>query len=1185
MFNNIAKNDQRRFVSTLALLLTVTVAIFGFGTASAAIGDITTIAGTGVIGYAGDNGPATDAQFFLPFDVEVDANGNIFVADSINAIIRKIDVNTGIITTFAGVPLMVSTLGDGEPATVANLNTPMYLTVDGNGNLLISDAGNHRIRRVDAVTGIITTVAGTGNNGHNGDGGLATEADLSAPRGIAVDSQGNLFIAESGGRIRKVDATTGIITTAVGTGVAGYSGDGGPAQNAQIGNIFFTLTIDSSDALVFADVENRRIRRVDPTTGNINTIAGTGVQGVAGDGGSALDAQFMEPSSVVYDTHGNLLIADMANFRIRKVDAATGIITTVAGNGTKGYSGDNGPALNAQMDKITALTVDNLGNLVIAGSNNGVVRQLQFVDKPRLAIPDSIINVSDGLTFTVPISLATNGHNMPSTGFSINYDQSCLVFNETDTDNDGLFDAVQNTPAGFQVVSVHNTADVDGELDIALYYPLSPPVSLSDGIIINLEFIVDDGCVVTDGSFLNTVIDFSSNPAPSFSNASGRDITGTATGATIPLSFNQAPTDIFIDGSLSGTAVNENEPVGTVIGSLSSVDVNSQDVHTYSLTGGDVSAFSINGTALETAALFDYEAKNSYTISITTDDGHGKTFEKAFTITISDVNEAPTNIDLSNAAIDENQPVGTAVGTLNTTDEDVTDLHTYRLTGGDVSAFTIADTLLETAAIFDYEVKSSYTISITTDDGRGKTFEKAFTITISDVNEAPTNISLSSAAIDENQPVGTPVGTLTTTDEDLADFHNYTIVGGDVSAFTVNDDLVSTAAIFNHEVKASYAITVRSTDHGDSSVDIGFTILVNDINDAPVAVNDPADPINAPIIAIGGIEKWIVVNSNDTDEDQLDSLTVNSVTNGTHGTTTNQVDYIAYTSTDPTFNGTDTFTYEITDNNTAGSPNGALTDTASVEVAIVANNPRGDCNSSGNTGIADVVAIVLELFDGDSDTRWWEIYQSGYAGSPLGCDANATQTVSFADIACTVLVFFGDNACTTPVARAASVAPATLSAENAAIQGRTVTVPVHLTSRGSDIGAIGFSLDFDNSQFRFDETDADGNGLPDAVRFNVSNQLTQFAQFNADTNQVDIAVYGLSLPLKAMSDGVMATVELHLLDDVVASSDTQITLVNGSAGTTGGHDVMVDLVGGLVNTNGVSGTDQVNRVFLPLLLK
>ncbi|MEM7533433.1 MAG: cadherin domain-containing protein, partial [Chloroflexota bacterium] len=907
MFNHIAQGDQRRFVSTLALVLTVTVAIFGFGTASAAIGDITTIAGSGVIGYAGDNGPAINAQLSTPFDVEVDVNGNVFIADTSNHVIRKIDVNTGIITTIAGVPNTTTALGDGGSATEANLNSPMYLTFDSGGNLFITDYSNYRIRRVDAVTGVIKTVAGTGTNLHRGDGDLAVNANLYSPAGIAVDSQGNLFIADTGSRIRKVDATTGIITTVVGTGVTGYSGDGGPAKDAKIGHSIYALNIDNNDALVFADAVNNRIRRVDPVTGIITTIAGTGAAGFAGDDGLAVNAQLSEPNSVAYDANDNLFIADYLNYRIRKVDAATGIITTIAGNGTQGYSGDNGPATNAQLDFITALTVDNQGNLLIVDAINSVVRKVQLVAEPTstgpsLAMPNSIINVSDGLTFTVPVSLTTNGSNMPSTGFSINYDQACVFFNEVDVDNDGLFDAIQNTPAGFTVIANHDRADGDGELDIAMYYPISPTVSLSDGVIVNIELGVDDGCVVTDGSFLNTLVNFSSNPAPEFSDANGGDIAGTATGATIPLSFNQAPTDI----GLSGTAVNENEPVGTVIGSLSSVDVNTQDVHSYSLTGGDVASFAINGTALETAAVFDYEVKNSYIISITTDDGRGKTFEKAFTITISDVNEAPTNIDLSNAAIDENQPVGTAVGTLDTTDEDVADLHTYSLTGGDVSAFTIADTMLETAAIFDYEVKNSYTISITTDDGRGKTFEKAFTITISDVNDAPTNISLSSTAVDENQPVGTVVGTLTTTDEDLVDFHNYTIVGGDVSAFTINDDLVSTTAIFNHEVKASYAITVRSTDHSNGRVDIGFTILVNNINDAPVAVNDPADPINAPIIAIGGIEKWIVVNSNDTDEDQLDSLTVNSVTNGTHGTTTNQVDYIAYTSTDPTFNGTDT---------------------------------------------------------------------------------------------------------------------------------------------------------------------------------------------------------------------------------------------------------------------------------------
>ena len=213
------------------------------------------------------------------------------------------------------------------PPPPHNLNSPSGVTVDGAGNLYIADTNNHRIRKVD-TSGVITTVAGTGVSGYSGDDGLATAAQLNNPYGVTVDGAGNLYIADrSNHRIRKVD-TSGVITTVAGTGAYGYSGDDGTAITAQL-NFPYGVTIDSIGNLYIADSFNHRIRKVD-TSGVITTVAGTGAQGNSGDGGAATAAQLNSPSNVTVDSAGNLYIADTNNHRIRKVDTS-GVITTVSG--------------------------------------------------------------------------------------------------------------------------------------------------------------------------------------------------------------------------------------------------------------------------------------------------------------------------------------------------------------------------------------------------------------------------------------------------------------------------------------------------------------------------------------------------------------------------------------------------------------------------------------------------------------------------------------------------------------------------------------------------------------------------------------------------------------------------------------------------------------------------------------
>jgi sugar lactone lactonase YvrE len=335
-------------------------------------GVITTVAGmgSGVPGGLGDGGAATSAQLYYPQGVAVDGLGSFYIADTSNFRVRRVDF-TGIITTVAGsgVPFF---LGNGGAATSAQLSLLSGVAVGGLGDLYIADTFNNMIRRVDSA-GVITTVAGTGAYGFSGDGGAATSAQLAYPFGVAVDGLGSLYIADGfNHRIRKVDSA-GVITTVAGTGVLGFSGDGGAATSAQL-NYPFDVALDGLGTLYIADTKNHCIRRVD-TAGVITTVAGTGVLGFSGDGGAATSAQLHSPYSVAVDGLGNLFIADGDNERIRRVDTA-GVITTVAGTGTPGFTGDGGAATNAELDSPLGVTVDGLGRVYIGDRDNHVVRRI-----------------------------------------------------------------------------------------------------------------------------------------------------------------------------------------------------------------------------------------------------------------------------------------------------------------------------------------------------------------------------------------------------------------------------------------------------------------------------------------------------------------------------------------------------------------------------------------------------------------------------------------------------------------------------------------------------------------------------------------------------------------------------------------------------------------------------------------
>jgi hypothetical protein len=291
-------------------------------------GTITTVAGNGTTGYSGDGGAATGAQLSTPTGIAFDGGGNMFIADFSNNVIRRVDASTALIGTIAGTGV-AGFSGDGGPGTAAQLNGPTHVVFDRTVNLYITDANNERIRKVDAVTDQIVTIAGTGIAGFSGDGGAATSAQLNFPDGVALDTDGNVFIGDAlNNRVREVTIATGDITTVAGNGVGGYSGDGGPATNAEL-NFPSRPFVDTAGDIYIADYQNNRIRKVDASTGIITTIAGTGVAGFSGDGGPSTGAQLNGPLSVALDATGVLYIADTNNERIRAVNTSSNPATVL----------------------------------------------------------------------------------------------------------------------------------------------------------------------------------------------------------------------------------------------------------------------------------------------------------------------------------------------------------------------------------------------------------------------------------------------------------------------------------------------------------------------------------------------------------------------------------------------------------------------------------------------------------------------------------------------------------------------------------------------------------------------------------------------------------------------------------------------------------------------------------------
>jgi sugar lactone lactonase YvrE len=333
------------------------------------------LAGSGRPGDAGDGGLATLASLNGPFDVAYDSQGNLYFSDTGNHRIRRVDAQSRIISTVVGSGKK-GFGGDGGPAKAALLDEPYGLALDDRSNLFFADRLNHRVRRVDASTGVITTVAGNGPKTFSGDGGLADKAGLVEPNGVALDGRGLLYVADvADHRVRLVDLDKGTISTFAGDGKGKHSGDGGPARLASIHGAR-AVEVGPDGTVWILERQGNTLRAVDPKSGVITVRAGTGKAGYAGDGGLATEAKFNGPKEFCLDKAGNIYVADTENHAIRRIDAVTHRITTMAGDGRRPTPGES-PATTERLDRPHGVAEAPDGSIVIGDTGNNRIRAVR----------------------------------------------------------------------------------------------------------------------------------------------------------------------------------------------------------------------------------------------------------------------------------------------------------------------------------------------------------------------------------------------------------------------------------------------------------------------------------------------------------------------------------------------------------------------------------------------------------------------------------------------------------------------------------------------------------------------------------------------------------------------------------------------------------------------------------------
>ncbi|NKB56378.1 MAG: hypothetical protein GKS00_08585 [Alphaproteobacteria bacterium] len=338
---------------------------------------ISTVAGNGREGFAGDGGPAVDATLNNPFDIAFDPAGNLVFTDTFNHCVRRVEAQSGTIETVAGIGV-AGYSGDGGSATKACFNEPYGIAIDDSGAIYVADRHNAAVRRIDGATGMVTTFVGVGKARFSGDGGSACEAGMVEPNGLAFSRDGGrLYIADvADNRVRVVDLSSGIISTFAGTGEAAHDGDGRPAVAAGIFGARAVVSRPSDDGIYILERQGSSLRLVAPGDGTISTVASTGETGYGGDGGPVASAIFERPKEMTLDGDGNVLIVDTENHAIRLIDWRSDRVSTIAGDGAHGFSGDGVVATQSSLARPHGVAVASDGSVYIGDTENNRIRKL-----------------------------------------------------------------------------------------------------------------------------------------------------------------------------------------------------------------------------------------------------------------------------------------------------------------------------------------------------------------------------------------------------------------------------------------------------------------------------------------------------------------------------------------------------------------------------------------------------------------------------------------------------------------------------------------------------------------------------------------------------------------------------------------------------------------------------------------
>ncbi len=798
-----------------------------------------------------------------------------------------------------------------------------------------------------------------------------------------------------------------------------------------------------------------------------------------------------------------------------------------------------------------------------------------------LYIPSSKIELTTGATsFTVPVMFRSFPGALASVAFSVDYDQTCLEMPAN---------GWSNVLAGMSSLITLNNSDAAGELDVAVWDPSA--LQMPDGKLLDMTFNIKSACT---SSFVAPVL-FGNVPPLSCGNTAGQSAACAAIDAYIPVDINVNPT--FTPNTF---AVDENVPAASVVGTFIGSDANGDTPLLFAFDGGtDDAAFTLTAAGvLSINASPNYEVKSNYSIKVKVSDPRGGSSSSVVTVTVNDLNEAPTAIALTPDTIAENNVPPTVVGTLSATDPDTTDTFSFAIdascSGANNNAmFSITADKLSATVALDFEAMpvGGWQACVKVTDAGLNSFSQLVAIFASDVNEAPTSFVLSNNLVSIGQPAGFVIGSFSVTADpdgppiNQADYSYSEVAGGTGDAYfkVVGNQLqVESAA-----PAGSYTYKVQVTDLGVPGGTVEFTINVASASSLAVGT-DPANlnvarkgnPSGSPV----AVPVTYAANGNSatalTFAVKYNTTCLSFVSGGTEGP---MGTVSVSVSGSPIADGATVATLNFNAKTTAEGCTGLRNDvdlevdavnlmqgavplaTTAVDgkIIVIENSARGDCNADVKVNAGDFPATILEIFDADlpylpssSAAGGWLSSPGGtFAGSPYGCDSNATGQVDVADVVCAVNAAFNDYAaCTAGDVDAATASPATLSVSPAAQADGLTSVVVTLAGAGNKVGAVGFSLFLDPAKVKFDPTDADADGMPDAVTINLPGGLLKMATWDTASSILQVAVAGISLPIAPIADGPVATILVTSIDGSNAAQ-----LMDGSAGDVEGFSVPMKL--------------------------